>query len=326
MCIRDRVNRASLSSRTMGNEKRKLKINPELDSILAMISDKFNTKGLKSIWGIASVDEEKIAKISKTNEKALVDFHKKYFTRIYPKGTRVDSSNYSPVEPWIYGSQVVALNFQTRDEAMLLNKAKFEENGGVAGGYVLKPEFMLSGNDPQYPSDFSKPLKQIRVRIISGQQLRFEKQSEDIKDIVDPYIKVSIRGLKQDEKSRETKLIEDNGFNPVWKDQEHFDFRICGPDFAFLKFEVFDKDRFKSTRIGWYATPINMIRSGYRIVPLLNSQLDPIPFSVLLVEIQFSPVEEEFPPPTTGPQSGKVSRSITTVSYTHLTLPTIYSV
>lgn len=35
------------------------------------------------------------------------------FSRIYPKGARIDSSNYNPVPFWNAGCQMVSLNFQT---------------------------------------------------------------------------------------------------------------------------------------------------------------------------------------------------------------------
>jgi phosphatidylinositol phospholipase C, delta len=41
--------------------------------------------------------------------------HQTLFTRVYPKGTRFDSSNYSPMPGWAVGAQLVALNFQTND-------------------------------------------------------------------------------------------------------------------------------------------------------------------------------------------------------------------
>lgn len=50
-------------------------------------------------------------------------------SRIYPKGGRVDSSNYMPQIFWNAGCQMVALNFQTPDLAMQLNQGKFEYNG-----------------------------------------------------------------------------------------------------------------------------------------------------------------------------------------------------
>lgn len=84
-------------------------------------------------------------------------------SRIYPKGTRVDSSNYDPCEAWSAGNQLVALNYQTASMPMWINWGKFRENGSC--GYVLKPEYMLT--DEYSPSDAIR----LCVHIISGQQL-----------------------------------------------------------------------------------------------------------------------------------------------------------
>lgn len=43
----------------------------------------------------------------------LLKYNQKGLTRVYPKGQRVDSSNYDPFRLWLCGSQMVALNFQT---------------------------------------------------------------------------------------------------------------------------------------------------------------------------------------------------------------------
>lgn len=48
-------------------------------------------------------------------------YNKKQLSRIYPKGTRVDSSNYMPQLFWNAGCQMVALNFQTLGEFPLLD-------------------------------------------------------------------------------------------------------------------------------------------------------------------------------------------------------------
>jgi hypothetical protein len=40
-------------------------------------------------------------------------YHEVQLSRVYPKGTRVDSSNYNPTKFWNYGCQMVALNYQT---------------------------------------------------------------------------------------------------------------------------------------------------------------------------------------------------------------------
>ena len=60
--------------------------------------------------------------------------------RTYPRGTRIDSSNYDPFNMWTCGIQMVTLNFQTGDTYIHLNQGFFRRNGGC--GYILKPAVM----------------------------------------------------------------------------------------------------------------------------------------------------------------------------------------
>jgi phosphatidylinositol phospholipase C, delta len=83
-------------------------------------------------------------------------------SRIYPKGTRVDSSNLDPCPPWSAGNQLVALNYQTPCVQMHLNDSKFRENGSC--GYVLKPPYMLQ---PVMP----KASYRLVINVISAQRL-----------------------------------------------------------------------------------------------------------------------------------------------------------
>ena len=41
-------------------------------------------------------------------------FTQRNLLRIYPKGTRIGSSNYNPLVGWMHGAQMVALNMQVR--------------------------------------------------------------------------------------------------------------------------------------------------------------------------------------------------------------------
>ncbi len=51
--------------------------------------------------------------VETTTHNVLFSYNKRQISRIYPKGTRVDSSNYMPQIFWNAGCQLVALNFQT---------------------------------------------------------------------------------------------------------------------------------------------------------------------------------------------------------------------
>lgn len=92
------------------------------------------------------MSESKIEKLIKSNPDAVVQFNQRKMTRIYPKGVRVDSSNYDPGPMWSHGCNLVALNYQTHDLPMWLNHARFMINKRC--GYILKPEYLRKLPDP----------------------------------------------------------------------------------------------------------------------------------------------------------------------------------
>lgn len=73
--------------------------------------------------------------------------------------------------------------------------------------------------ESKYISTFTQPLKKIELIIISGQKLKPFNYESNVTDIVDPYVEVSIKGVPLDtkrNKPKKTKVIDDNGFNPIW--------------------------------------------------------------------------------------------------------------
>ena len=52
----------------------------------------------------------------------FVNYNKRQLSRIYPKGTRVDSSNFLPHQFWNAGCQLVALNYQTLGKLELISR------------------------------------------------------------------------------------------------------------------------------------------------------------------------------------------------------------
>lgn len=277
-------------------KKKSIKLSPELNALYGMIGKHMSLEDIfRKVWEISSVNETKIAKFFKTNHKEIVDFHRKFLSRIYPNASRIDSSNFDPVTGWASGSQLVALNFQKSDEFMLLNYAKFANNGGVQSGYTLKPEYMchdalLNHEVVKYPNEFKKPIKKLSVKIISGQQIRPDDLV--VREIIDPYVEVKIRGLDVDEERNQTfktHMIKDNGFHPVW-DSNTFDFQICAPDFCFLVITAYHGDVLRRDRMGWYAIELNCIQQGYRVVPLLNSIFQPIKGSYVFCKVTITDI------------------------------------
>ena len=107
----------------------------KLQNCTSMFGKKFKNIKKKNIaWSISSLKETKIIKLINKGEN-MIEHHKKTFSRIYPGGKRVSSSNYDPIFSFNNGAQIVALNFQTFDKNMLINLGKFDENGGIYSGY-----------------------------------------------------------------------------------------------------------------------------------------------------------------------------------------------
>lgn len=87
-------------------------------------------------YEISSFSETQATNLLKERPVDFVNFNKRQLSRIYPRGTRLESSNYNPQLFFNAGCQMVALNYQTLDLGMQLNLGIFEYNG--RSGYLLK--------------------------------------------------------------------------------------------------------------------------------------------------------------------------------------------
>lgn len=69
---------------------------------------------------MSSFPETKAEKFAtRTRGKRFLQYNRRQLSRVYPRGQRLDSSNYDPLPMWLCGSQLVALNFQTPGQHLL---------------------------------------------------------------------------------------------------------------------------------------------------------------------------------------------------------------
>ena len=85
---------------------------------------------------VFALSEKKLISLQDQNKEGLWKHNLSYLMRAYPKGTRVRSSNLDPAPFWRQGIQMVALNWQEVNAAMMMNDAMFTDTGG----WVAKPE------------------------------------------------------------------------------------------------------------------------------------------------------------------------------------------
>jgi len=60
-----------------------------------------------------SLPETRVDKLTTKHGAILLKANQKCLSRIYPKGQRVDSSNYDQTSMWNCGCHLAALNYQT---------------------------------------------------------------------------------------------------------------------------------------------------------------------------------------------------------------------
>ncbi|XP_057321910.1 1-phosphatidylinositol 4,5-bisphosphate phosphodiesterase-like [Microplitis mediator] len=229
---------------------------------------------------MSSFSETAALNYLKTSAVEFVNYNKRQMSRIYPKGTRADSSNYMPQVFWNAGCQMVALNFQTPDLPMQLNQGKFEFNNTT--GYLLKPEFMRRSDKSFDP--FAEGVDGViaiscSVRVIAGQFLSDKK--------VGTYVEVDMYGLPADTIKKEfrTRMVPANGLNPVYN-EEPFAFRkVVLPDLAVLRFGVYDES---GKLLGQRILPLDGLQAGYRHISLKTEANFPMALPMLFCCIEIS--------------------------------------
>mmetsp|Transcript_14314 Transcript_14314/g.18561 ORF Transcript_14314/g.18561 Transcript_14314/m.18561 type:complete len:877 (+) Transcript_14314:211-2841(+) len=251
----------------------------------------------------------------------------RHLIRVYPSGKRVDSSNYDPIPAWNSGCQIVALNYQTFSMPVWLNHGKFLYNGGCGyvlkpsamtsavrigmrkkasadGGLefkdnnnssdvphrnVFKKKFGDSfkgivpelGHLPWDPYDLNRFQEQRRVfsiTIISGHYLLKTNKS-----VSRPLVQVALHGISADCKSFETKQAK-QGFKASWS--ESFTFTTHFTELALLSFVVRNESSTGAVA-GQKVIPLDAVRPGYRVIPLLSEDCTPLDHSFLFCHFQW---------------------------------------
>uniref|UniRef100_A0A670Y8W8 1-phosphatidylinositol 4,5-bisphosphate phosphodiesterase n=1 Tax=Pseudonaja textilis TaxID=8673 RepID=A0A670Y8W8_PSETE len=241
-------------------------------------SFEISNKRNKSFEMSSFVETKALEQLTKSPVE-FVEYNKMQLSRIYPKGTRVDSSNYMPQLFWNAGCQMVALNFQTVDLSMQINMGMYEYNG--KSGYRLKPEFMRRPDkhfDPFTESIVDGIVANtLSVKVISGQLLSDKK--------VGTYVEVDMFGLPVDtrRKALKTKTSQGNAVNPVWEEEAIVFKKVVLPSLACLRIAAYEEG---GKFIGHRILPVSAIRPGYHYICLRNERNQPLMLPAIFVYIE----------------------------------------
>ncbi|KAJ9148447.1 Phosphoinositide phospholipase C [Pleurostoma richardsiae] len=275
----------------------------------------FDDPECKAFNHILSFKERTFAKHSenKGDKRALYRHNMRYMMRVYPNQYRITSSNFDPLIYWRRGVQMAALNWQTFDVGMHINRAMFE-GGTDQSGYVLKPnEFREIQVMPNLPEEWigKRQRKNVSftIDVISAQQLMRPSNLGE-RRTVDPYVEVEVfladdksdKQEKSDSQSHpqrtplryHTQIIPQNGFNPIFNRKFHFNFTTKYPDLVFIRWSVKLSEggnyNDKSSPLATFTAKLGSLKQGYRTLPLLDHNGDRYLFSTLFCRIKVDPI------------------------------------
>ncbi|XP_022150956.1 phosphoinositide phospholipase C 2-like isoform X2 [Momordica charantia] len=268
---------------------------PEYRSLIAIHAGKMKSgSSLKALFN----DIEKVSRLSLSEQELenairkhgrdIIRFTRRNLLRVYPKGLRLDSSNYNPMLGWTHGAQMVAFNMQGYGKYLWIMEGMFRGNGGC--GYIKKPDVLLKNLDD--PASYSEStssaiISRLKVKVYMGEgwHLEFGLSHFDFYSPPDLYVKVGIVGVRKDTETRKTSAIEDEWI-PVWN--EEFCFSISAPELALLNVVVRDYDTSgKDDFAGQTCLPVTELRSGIRSVPLYSRKGEKFKHVKLLMRFEF---------------------------------------
>ncbi|KAL5721049.1 phosphoinositide phospholipase C [Ranunculus cassubicifolius] len=236
-----------------------------------------------------SMSEKKLKKTKKDHGPDIIRFTHSNLLRVYPKGTRVNSSNFNPLVGWSHGAQMVAFNMQGYGRSLWLMQGMFRANGSC--GYVKKPNILMKvgpNNEVFDPRCTLQPKKILKVHLYMGDgwSSDFRPGYFDRFSPPDFYTKIGIAGVPADSKMKRTEVIKDN-WTPIWNGE--FEFELSVPELALLRIEVHEHDDMpeKDDFAGQTCLPVWELRTGIRAVPLFNRKGVQYPSVKLLMGFDF---------------------------------------
>ncbi|CAM1511967.1 Fc.00g094800.m01.CDS01 [Cosmosporella sp. VM-42] len=147
---------------------------------------------------LINVSESGLAAHLPANSEAIARHNAHHLMRVFPKGTRISSTNLKPVAYWGIGAQICALNCQNFGTSNQLNEALFSGSDG----YVLKPQALRAGGNGKLNTG---RMKKLRLHVAGATDIPLHGDSEA--DGIKPYLTCTLYhpdDLKNDTPKRKT--------------------------------------------------------------------------------------------------------------------------
>lgn len=192
--------------------------------------------------------------------RALISHGQRYLRRIYPRGTRIHSSNPAPLPFWRSGAHIVSLNWQSYDPGMQVNEAMF-----IAGpGWIVKP-VSLRGVELSVPRR-----KRLQGKIIGISSLPPPKKRADktFSIYVHAQLLHSDKDIEWRSTSVKTRDLSGSGADAIWDGA--FEWEFAEDELAFLRLVVMENDFGRDATLAVFCARVIHLQHGWHLVRMLD--------------------------------------------------------
>jgi len=211
---------------------------------------------------LINISESTLSSLLPHAVEDLINHARRHLRRIFPKGTRIESSNMDPLRFWRNGSHIASLNWQSYDRGMQLNEAMFVGSPG----WVLKPASLLGTNE-EVPK---------RVRMV-GEVVGISSLPPPngcANKSYSAYIQAQLFHSTQDQQWRsktvKTTDVPGDGADILWN--EKFEWEFDADSLAFLRLFVKEDEFGKDDKIAVFCVRVEHLQQGWRIIRLFDTK------------------------------------------------------
>ena len=224
---------------------------------------------------LINVSETGLASHLPDHAVPIAQHNSRHLMRVFPKGTRISSSNLKPVRFWGLGAQICALNWQTFGTSNQLNDALFSGTDG----FVLKPAPLRLGGSGRLSKGVKKLL---RLHIAGATDIPLH-DSELEADSIRPYLTCTLYhpGASGDPPKRKTEPYRQHrlGFlhkgenppptDPVW--DEVLEWEYDDSELVFVRMLIkSDESWARNPMFAALAVRLEYVTPGWNFLQMLD--------------------------------------------------------
>ncbi|KZT35995.1 PLC-like phosphodiesterase [Sistotremastrum suecicum HHB10207 ss-3] len=211
---------------------------------------------------LINISEPALIRLIPHAQESLIQHAKAHLRRVYPKGTRITSSNLDPLKFWRDGTQVAALNWQKYDRGMQVNEAMFSGTPG----WILKSPDMIKP-DEAFDQPTSNP-RRLSCHVFGISGLPSPNGALNFKVKLKANLLLSQSEQNWSSKTVHCDGVPPEGADPVW--DESFEMAYDEEDLAFIRIVVEHERLFESSPMAIFVGRVQHLAEGWRFARLLS--------------------------------------------------------